>query len=105
LLSPDNPHINIGNIQIELTTDDHDEDEEEDNGGQARSTFNDSVSVFSGDALLTRSQFRRPGYSNYLHRAVYSIFSTPTDGQPIRPRKTTTTKTILTTTFLHSDID
>ncbi|OQD77248.1 hypothetical protein PENDEC_c003G07048 [Penicillium decumbens] len=35
-VSDENPHINIGNIQIELTTDDHDEDEEGGNGGQTR---------------------------------------------------------------------
>lgn len=35
----ENPHFNIGNIQIELTTDDPDEGGGDDGGNNARSTY------------------------------------------------------------------
>lgn len=76
-------HINLENIQIELTADDSEsEDTGNLNEGRTRSTlcwkFSKGISTISH-----KLQYRLPDYSSYLHPVAYNISSKPMVGQAL----------------------
>jgi hypothetical protein len=78
----ENTHINIGNIQIELTADDSESEDTDDlNEGHTRGRQRSEFSLRTS-AIAHILQCRLPDYSSCLHQVVYNISSKPMVGQP-----------------------
>jgi WD repeat-containing protein 23 len=81
-VASENTHINIGNIQIELTADDS-ESEDTDNLNEGHTRGRQCLAfLMRASTIAHELQCPLPDYSSCLHQVVYNISSKPMAGQP-----------------------